>query len=112
MSGGPKFKRTKTEKSMRALSAYVFSSSLLALSAALLRKTWETQRHGAEQRVRRGVQAYERGENFSVCWSSEKTVSSGKQMQASRAEQRRGEERQMGMVRKSGKDEETFADWK
>lgn len=43
-----------------------------------------------------------RGENFSVCWSSEKTVSSGKQMEANRAE-----ERQMGMVRKSERDKKT-----
>lgn len=53
------------------------------------------------------MQAYYEREIFSVCWSSEKTVSSGKQMQASRAE-----ERQMGMLRKSGKDKENFAEWK
>ena len=47
-------------------------------------------------------------ENFSVCWSSKKTVSSRKQMQASMEE-----ERQVGMVTKSGKDKETFAGgWK
>lgn len=48
------------------------------------------------------------GENFSVCWSSEKTVFSPKQMQAGRAEGG-----QMGMVRKRGEDEETCAgEWK
>lgn len=38
-------------------------------------------------------------EDFSVCWSSEKAMSSGKQMQASKTD-----DRQMGMIRTRGKD--------
>lgn len=80
------------------------------LSAALLRKNLVMRMRELrkeEENVRGAGGGHTRGENFSVCWSSEKTASSGKQMQASRAE-----ERQMGMVRKTGKDKETFAEWK
>lgn len=88
----------------------MFSCSLLASSATSLRTLTNTNegKQKAETGRRGEGNGNTRGENFSVCWSSEKTVSSRKQMRAGRAG-----EGHLGMVRKSGKDKETCAgEWK
>ena len=62
---------------------------------------------------RRGAGIYERGEFFSLLEQRENCIlwktNASKQAEPSRGEER---ERQMGMGRKSGKDKETFAEWK
>lgn len=58
------------------------------------------------------MQAYERGRIFQFAGAARKLYpleNKCKQAEQSRAEEK---ERQMGMVRKSGKDKETFAEWK
>lgn len=96
------------------MKAAVFSSSLLALSAALLPKlSEETERNyrvekgrGECEGRRGGVRTCERREFFCLLEQRENCIL-WKQMQASRIE-----DRQMGMARKSGRDKETFAEWK